>query len=125
MLRELHAARASPARSEFLAGTVLAGALVDFMLLVGVFASTPEILGSINGQIVEVPTLASGLSALDLAICCLMVLVEVVAEALRGRAHHLAFQSLRIVPRTVQSLRVHQFAFQIIICKILPAMNLQ
>lgn len=79
------------------------------MLLVGVFAGAAEVLRTVYGEVVEIPTLATSLPAFDLAVDGLVVLVEVVAEALGGGTHHLALQALRIVPGAMQFLPVHYY----------------
>ena len=86
----LHAAGAGPVGCEFLARTGFAVLLIDIVLLVGVLAQAPEVLGAVDGKVEEVPTFAGGLSALDLAIGGFVVLVQVIAEAFSGGAYHFA-----------------------------------
>ena len=74
------------------------------MLLVGVLAPAPEILRSVDGQIVKVGTFAASFGALEFGSGSGVVLEEVVAEALGGGSDDFALEAFGVVPGGVKFL---------------------
>lgn len=71
------------------------------------FATTLEILRSVDRNVEKIGTLASSRLTLDLSACSLqeiMSFVRMVTEALGGRTNCLTAKSIRIIPAGVQSI---------------------
>ena len=80
------------------------------MILVRVFTAAFEILRSMDGDIVEVGTLAASSFTFEFSTFGLKVvmgLIKVVTETFRGGAYDFTGESLRIVPGCIHSIGYH------------------
>ena len=71
------------------------------------FAVAFQILRTIDWDVAEVTTFATGLTTFKFAPSCSMILEQVITETLCGWSNNLTLQTFGIVPGCEKSFRIH------------------